>query len=522
VKAFLLLLTSVAAFAQGLDPATLLQPPATNWPTYNGDYSGRRYSPLSQINKTNVANLTLAWAFQSHLPAPFKGTPLEVNGILYFSLPDNVFAADARTGRQLWHYQRPSEGDHLASRGLAMYKNRLYFGTPDAHLICLDARTGKVLWDKTIADVAFGYYLSVAPLIVKDQVIVGTSGDSADVPHFLKSLNPETGDALWSWSSIPTPGSPAAKTWPDQEAMKHGGGPMWITGTYDPALNLLYWGTGNPHPVLGGTGRRGENLYTCSIVALNPDTGKLVWYFQPSPHDTHDWDAVETPVLFDAPWEKGSPPRHLLAQASRNGYFFVLDRTTGEHLLTSRFVDTDWATGVDAQGRPIPDLKKDPQPEGAFVKSPAGGSTNWMAPSFDPDTNLFYVTSTHGSSMWYLTLDPDNKPEGHQAGATTTFWSELKLTALDYRTGKVVWDRPGGDGHGNPGILTTAGGLLFTGDANGNLLALDPTNGHVLWHTYGGGILSNSPMTYELDDRQYVLTGVDGVIYAWSLPTTHP
>jgi alcohol dehydrogenase (cytochrome c) len=196
----------------------------------------------------------------------------------------------------------------------------------------------------------------------------------------------------------------------------------------------------------------------------------------------------------------------------------VLDRTTGEHLLTSRFVDTDWATGVDAKGRPIPDPKKDPQPEGAFVKSAAGGSTNWMAPSFDPDTNLFYVTSTHGTSMWYLALDPDNKPEGHQAGATTTFWSELKLTALDYRTGKVIWERTGGDGHGNPGILTTTGGVLFTGDADGSLLALDPANGNVLWHTYGGGVLSNSPMTYELDDRQYILMGVDGVIYAWRLP----
>ena len=291
---------------------------------------------------------------------------------------------------------------------------------------------------------------------------------------------------------------------------------MWMTGTYDPRLNLLYWGTGNPHPVLGGNGRRGDNLYTCSIVAINPDTGNLVWYFQPSPHDTHDWDAVETPVLFDAPF--GGMPRHLLAQASRNGYFFVLDRATGEHLLTSRFVDTDWASGVDSKGRPIPDPGKDPQPAGAFVRSPAEGSTNWMAPSFDPDTKLFYVLATSGSSTWYLMLDPDGKPEGHQGGATTTFWTESKLLALDYRTGKVVWERSGGEGHGNTGILTTAGGLLFSGDAYGNLLALDAENGKELWHCYGGGILSDSPMTYELDGRQYVITGVDGVIYAWRLP----
>jgi alcohol dehydrogenase (cytochrome c) len=522
VKRFFLLLFAFVTgmLGQGLDPATILQPPTQNWPTYNGDYSGRRYSTLSQINKTNVASLSLAWAFQTHQAAPFKGTPLEVNGILYFSLPDNVWAADARTGRLIWHYARPSEGDHLASRGLAMFHDRLYFGTPDAHLICLEARTGKELWNKTIADVAFGYYISVAPLIVKNQVIVGTSGDSADVPHFLESLNPETGEVIWRWSSIPDPGTPAAATWPNQESMKHGGGPMWITGTYDPNLNLLYWGTGNPHPVLGGTGRRGENLYTCAIVALNPDTGKLVWYFQPSPHDTHDWDAVETPVLFDANWE--GKPRRLLAQASRNGYFFVLDRVTGEHLLTSRFAETDWTLGVDKQGRPIPDPKKDPQPEGAFVKSPSGGSTNWMAPSFDPQTNLFYVTSTDGSSMWYLMLDSDEKPEGHQGGATSNFWSELKLRAIDYRTGKIVWERKGGEGHANPGILTTAGGLLFSGDVFGNLLALNPADGKVLWHARGGGTLSNSPMAYELDGKQYVLTGVDGVIYAWSLPEKSP
>jgi alcohol dehydrogenase (cytochrome c) len=504
-----------AAVAQGLDPAALLKSPTDTWPTYNGDYSGRRYSPLSQINKNNVHSLTLAWAFQTH-STPFKATPLEVNGVLYFSTPDNVWAADARTGHQLWHYHRPSQGDHLASRGLAMYKNRLYFGTPDAHLICLDARNGQVLWDVQIADVAFGYYISVAPLVVKDRIVVGTSGDSADVPHFLEALNPDTGVVVWRWNSLPAPGTPAYKTWPNKEALAHGGGPMWITGTYDPDLNLIYWGTGNPHPVLAGGVRAGDNLYTCSIVALNADSGKLVWYFQPSPHDTHDWDAVETPVLFDADFQ--GKPRKLLAQASRNGYFFVLDRATGENLITSQFVKTDWAKGVDAKGRPIPDPAKEPQLDGALVETNAGGATNWMAPSFDPETKFFYVNAEQGTSLWYLTLDADGKPEGHQGGAATNFWSESSIVAIDYRTGKVAWSHPAGAGHSNAGILTTAGHLLFTGDALGDLLALDPANGDVLWHASGGGTLSNSPMTYELDGRQYVLMGVDGVLYAWTLP----
>jgi len=289
-----------------------------------------------------------------------------------------------------------------------------------------------------------------------------------------------------------------------------------MPGTYDPELNLLYWGTGNPHPVLAGIDRAGDNLYTCSIVALNPDTGKMVWYFQPSPHDTHDWDAVETPVLFDGVFN--GKPRKLLAQASRNGYFFVLDRATGENLLTTPFIDTNWASGIDSKGRPIPDPAKEPQTDGSLVYAPASGATNWMAPSFSPETKLFYVNAEEGSSLWYLTLGPDGKPEGHQGGATVSFWSDSKIIALDYQTGKVRWERGIGEGRNNAGILTTAGHLLFTGDISGNLLALDPSNGDVLWHNRPGGVMSNSPMTYSIDGRQYVLAGAGSVLYAWSLP----
>lgn len=516
MRELLLLLTIAAALgAQGLDPAALLHPPTGSWPTYNGDYSGKRYSPLHQIDKTNVASLTMAWSFQTD-GVRLKGTPLEVNGILYLTAPDHIWAIDARTGRQVWHFQRLSEGNHISNRGVAMYKDRLYYGTTDAHLLCLNARTGKMLWDKEVADSTFGYYLAIAPLIVKDKVIIGTSGDQADVPHWIMAFDPMTGAEVWRWNVLPEPGTPAAATWPNKGRMAHGGGAVWLTGTYDPALNLLYWGTGNPDPVLGGVVRPGANLFTCSILALNPDTGKLVWFYQPSPHDTHDWDAVETPVLFDGNFQ--GKPRKMLAQASRNGYFFVLDRATGEHLLTAPLVDLDWASGLNAKGEPISDPAKEPQPDGSLVHSYEGGTTNWNAPSFDPQTNLFYVNVKQGYTLFYLTLGPDKKPEGHQGGNAIQLPWHSALIAVDYKTGKPRWKREEGHSSSYPGILTTAGHLLFTADDAGNLLALDPATGRELWRTYAGGPMNSSPMTYELDGRQYVLTAVNSVLYAWALP----
>src|SRR6185437_8494875 len=266
-----------------------------SWPTYNGDYSGRRYSTLTQINKSNVKSLKLAWAYQTHA-ATLKSTPLEMHGIVYFTVPDRVWALDAKTGQQIWEFRRTSEGDHTGQRGVAFYSDRIYFGTPDAHLLCLDARNGKKLWDVKIADTNLGYYLSIAPAIVEGFVVVGTSDDIIAVRHFIEALDWKTGKVVWRTSTLAEPGTPAAKTWPNNRAMNHGGGSAWITGTYDPDLNLIYWGTGNPHPVLAGAGRAGDNLYTCSILALNAATGAIVWSFQTSPHDTHDWDSVETPV----------------------------------------------------------------------------------------------------------------------------------------------------------------------------------------------------------------------------------
>lgn len=498
--------------AQGLDPSVLLKPATDTWPTYNGDYSGRRFSTLDQINAGNVHSLTLAWVYRTH--ATIKSTPLEVNGVLYFTSPDNVWAVDARSGRGLWHYERKSEGDHIGNRGVGMYKDWLYFTTPDAHLVSLNAKDGTVRWIIEIADPKLAYFSTMAPLVIRDHVIVGVSGDVTDVRGYLESIDPETGAIQWRWNTTPDPGQPGSETWPkDTDAILHGGGMTWMTGTYDPGLNLLYWGIGNPNPVLAGEERPGDNLYTCSIVALNPDTGKLAWYFQPSPHDLHDWDAVETPVLFDA--EFNGKPRKLLAQASRNGFFFVLDRANGAHLVTAPFVDQTWASGVDAKGRPIAKREAAPTPDGALVEPGSDGSTNWMAPSFDPQTGLFYVNARRLFSIFFHTTE--GKAEGW-AGRDRNLWANSTLRAIDYRTGKVVWNHEIGDGESIAGILTTAGRLLFSADNSGNLLALDPASGKTLWHLNIGGGLLASPMTFQLDGRQYLIFAIQDALYAFALP----
>lgn len=497
----------------GLNPAALLHPPAGTWPTYNGDYSGKRYSPLSQINQSNVKQLTIAWVAQMR-SAAIKSTPLQVNGILYFTTPDNVWALDARSGRTVWHYFRESKGDHIGQRGVGMYKDWLFFETPDCHLISLNAKDGKVRWDIEFADPKLGYFSTMAPLVIRDHVLIGVSGDVTDVPGFLESRDPETGKLQWRWNTEPKAGEPGSETWPQgTDAIEHGGGMTWITGTYDPELNLTYWGIGNPNPVLNGEGRKGDDLYTCSIVALDPDTGKLKWHFQPSPHDTHDWDAVQTPILFDDTYR--GVKRKLLAQGSRNGYFFVLDRSTGEHILTKPFIETNWASGIDQHGQPRPRKEKEPTPDGTLVSPGSDGATNWMAPSFDPDFGLFYLSARRLWSEFYMTAD--SKAEGW-AGRDRNLWAESVLEAIDANTGDIRWRHELGEGEDTAGILTTAGKLLFTADNSDNLMALDPATGKTLWHTRVGGRMVASPMTYQLDGRQYILTAVQGVIFAWALP----
>jgi acido-empty-quinoprotein group A len=500
--------------AQELDPAELLKPPTSDWPTFNGDYTGRRYSPLTQINRDNVGSLTLAWAFQTHSRS-LESMPIEVGGILYVTSANEMWAVDARTGRQIWHFQRPG-GAGGGNKGAAMWKDRLYMTTPDDHLLCIDARNGKQLWDIQIDDPALKAFGGVAPLVIRDHIIVGTSGDTADLPGFLLSVDPMTGKIQWRWDAMPEPDDPAWKTWPhdNTDVVTRGGGMTWLTGTYDPELNLLYWGTGNPHPVENGDTRPGTNLYTCTIVALDPDTGKMAWHFQTSPHDTHDWDMVMTPVLFDGTF-KGKPHK-MLAQAGKNGLFFVLDRTNGKALLSEAFVPANWLSGFDKNGEPIPRRDREPQPDGVLVTGGVG--TNWQAPSFDPETGLFYVNSREAMGVFYLTM-PGKNAEGW-AGRDFFLSSDSMLKAIDYQTGKVRWTADTEGRGGQYGILTTAGHLLFTADSSGTLVALDAASGKTLWHMYPGGSFNTGPMTYELDERQFVVYPVDGVVYGFALPAS--
>lgn len=384
-----------------------------------------------------------------------------------------------------------------------MYKDWLYFTTPDAHLVSLKATDGTVRWNVVIADATKGYWTTMSPLVVRDHVIVGVSGDFDNLAGYLRSIDPETGKTQWQWDSTPPAGTPNATT----------GGMTWMTGTYDPSLNLVYWGTGNPTPVLTGGPRPGNDLYTCSIVAINPDTGKLAWAFQASPHDTHDWDAVETPVLVDADFH--GQARKMLMQTSRNGYFFVLDRTNGQSLLTTPYGPVNWSLGVDKQGRPIPNPEKEPARDGRLLAPDEGGLTNYRSPSFDPKSGLFLVDAHPAYGVYFA--KPEDGTFGW-AGADYTVWGKGVLNAIDYQTGKIRWSHELGPGGSGAGVLTTDSGLTFTGDAEGNVLALATSDGKTLWHAGAGAAMESSPITYELDGRQYVITSSGGVLFAWTLP----
>jgi alcohol dehydrogenase (cytochrome c) len=496
-----------SSFAQSLDPSALLKPTADSWPTYHGDYSGQRHSTLTQITSANVHQLTLAWAFQTNQPQPIKATPILVNGVIYLSMPDNLWAIDARSARTIWRYTYPAnEGFHIGHRGVAVYKDFVYLTTPDAHLIALDARDGKVRWNVEIADSKRGFWSTNAPLVVRNHLIVGVSGDFDNLPGTLKSFDPETGKEQWTFYSTPPVGTPGSQSGGAT------GGQMWMTGTYDPELNLLFIGTGNPTPVLNGPARPGDNPWTCAIVALNPDTGKLVWGFQASPHDTHDWDAAEVPVLVDGTIE--GKPRKLLLQASRNGYYFVLDRTTGKSLLTTSFTTVNWAKGLDKDGRPIPDPAKEPARDGRLVAPNEAGGTNYRSPSFDPGTGLLVVSAHDAYGIYFF------KPEHGEwgwAGANYSVWGKGVLRAIDYLTGKIRWSHDIGERDGAAGVLTTTTGVTITGDAVNNALALRTSDGATLWHA-GIGRVGNSPITYELDGRQYVVIGGGSALYAFALP----
>jgi alcohol dehydrogenase (cytochrome c) len=478
-----------------------------SWPTYHGDFSGQRHSKLTQITPDNVHQLTLAWAFQTGQTQQIKSTPILVNGIIYITTPDNIWAIDARSARQLWRYTYPTnQGFHIGHRGAAVYKDSVYLTTPDAHLVALDANTGKVKWDVVVADAKRGYWSTNAPLVIRNHVLVGVSGDFDNLPGILQSFDPEVGAHQWTFYSTPPVGTPGSQSGGAT------GGQMWMTGTYDPDLNLVYVGTGNPTPVLNGPIRPGNNPWTGSIVALDPDTGKLAWGFQASPHDTHDWDAAEVPVLVDADFN--GAPRKLLLQASRNGYFFVLDRTTGKNLLTKPFATVNWAKGIDNEGRPIPDPAKEPSRDGVLIAPNESGGTNYRSPSFDPRSGLLVVSAHDGYGIYFF------KPEHGEygwAGADYNLWGRGVLRAIDYRTGAIRWNHDLGDGASAAGVLTTAAGVTFTGDSVGNALALRTSDGATLWHSAIGRV-GNGPVTYELDGRQYVLLGGGSALYAFALP----
>jgi alcohol dehydrogenase (cytochrome c) len=546
VAALLPALFPALVIAQGLDPALLGKPPVDAWPTHHGDYSGRRYSTLKQIDTTNVKKLALAWIYRMNLspggaivggegpemppaganPAMFgglaiKSTPLLVNGVLYFTAPDHVWAVDARTGREQWHYfWRTRGGIHIGNRGVGMYGSWLYFLTPDNYFVSLEAATGKERWHKEIASIKREYFSTAAPIVIRNHVILGVGGDSLDVPGYLESRDPETGEVQWRWYTTPRPGEPGADSWPDEYSMTHGGGMPWLPGTYDPELNLYYFGTGNPNPVLAGQSRRGDNLWTCSIVALNPDTGKMAWAYQATPHDTHDWDAAQVPVLIDGVID--GKPRKLIAQANRNGHFFLLDRTNGKHILTAPMVEfLNWHKGLNATGQPIWNPAKDASIPGTLVAPTTDGVTNWPPPSFSPDTGLLYVGTSETVSVFYLT-DPDDRPQGWGAAERRVGTLATSLLAIDYKTGKLRWSQPlartaGGPTGGAMGLLSTAGGLVFGNDGAGNFVAYDAATGKPLWHAGLGTNTSNGPMTFLIDGRQYVVVGAGDQLFAFTL-----
>jgi alcohol dehydrogenase (cytochrome c) len=560
VVALVLSTAGLLAQAQGgLDPASLLKPLGDTWPTYSGDYTGRRYSSLKQINQTTINNVGLAWLsrgfvegsgpngrgfggaqaggsggrgggggsyplivagegtgeFNSGGPARITGSILMVDGILYPTSPDNLWAVDARDGTILWHfYWKTRGGTHTGHRGVGMWHNYLFMETHDNYLIKIDARTGKEMWHVEIAPFDQQYFSSMAPIIIRDHVIVGT-GNDLDAPGYLQSYDPETGKRQWIHYTVPmNPGDPGVDTWPSLEAARHGGAQPWVPGVYDPETNYYIFGTGNPTPAYTPAGRGvGVGLFACSLIAVDADTGKMAWYYQTSPRDMHDWDSAQTPILIDTTID--GKPRKLVSTAARNGYFFTLDRVTGKHVASGRYgTYANWASRMDDEGRPVLNPEKAATIPGSIVN---GSITNWPPPAYSLDTGLFYVPENNDLSIRYL-IDADPRGSmglgGVQGGGGARAGNFI--TAIDPKTAKVVWRHELSGGSGATGMLTTAGRLLFAGDGSGNLVAFDPANGKPLWHARIGNV-SNAAETYMLDGKQYLLSSGGDILAAFVL-----
>jgi len=503
----------------------LARPVGANWTSYNGDYTGRRYSGLHEITAANVAQLRLSWVFHPGNSQRLEATPVVVHGIMYVTSANDTFALDARAGKVLWHYQRPVSSGLLddaaahKNRGVAVWRNRVYTETDDAHLLCLDARSGGLLWDVEYADKNKHYGATSAPLVVKDAVIVGTSGGDSGVRGFVAAYDALSGKMKWRFWTIPGPGEFGSSSWPG-DAYLHGGGTTWMPGTYDPEPNTLYWTTSNPAPDFVGDTRPGDDLYTASVLALNPDTGELKWYFQFTPHDLYDYDANETPVLVDV--EEHGTVRRLLLQANRNGFFYVLDRTTGKFLHATAFVEKlNWAKGVDASGRPILSGRI-PTVTGTYICPGIDGATNWFSPSYNPNTGLFYVMALENCNLYFANPKPFAQGETYYNTGTKLPPGERAqkiLLALSVPEGKLVWRYPQvGQGDSWGGTLTTAGGLVFLGDDAGALEAVEAGTGRALWHFSTGQAMRASPMSYAVDGVQYVAIAVGSDVFTFALP----
>jgi len=493
-----------------------------NWLTYSGDYKSWRYSALDQINASNVHHLAAQWVFQSASLGQFETTPLVVDGILYGTGQDNrAFALDARTGRAIWRYQRhlPEKIQAccgMVNRGFAMMGAKLFMSTLDAHVLALDSKTGNVVLDVQAADYRQAYVFTVAPLMVKDKIIVGVAGGEYGVRGFIDAYYAESGKRAWRFYTVPGPGEPGHETWAG-DSWKTGGAPAWVTGSYDPGLNLVYWPTGNPSPSNYGGQRGGDNLYSNCMLALNADTGRLAWHYQFTPHDLHDYDATQVPVLLDANWE--GRPRKLLLHANRNGFLYVLDRTTGKVLSAKPFAHITWAKEIGSDGRPVIAPGSEPTAEGARVCPSALGATNWFSPSYNPQTGWLYVASSEACDMF--SAAPQKYHEGHDflgsiyvPASGEKAWGALR--ALDPFTGEKKWEFK----YGSPpwgGVLSTRGGVVFAGDSDGNFTAMDARTGKDQWHIQLGAAVYSSPISYSLDGRQYVVIPAGAALFAFAL-----
>jgi alcohol dehydrogenase (cytochrome c) len=500
-----------------------------NWLMYSGDYAGRRYSALQEISSGNAGKLAPKWAYQTMAGGKFETTPLVVDGILYGTgQDDRAFALDARTGRPIWQYQRTLPGDirpccGRVNRGVAILGDKVFMGTLDSHVIALDAKTGNVVWDVSAADHTKGYSFTLAPLVINNLVLVGISGGEYGIRGFIDAYDVNTGDRKWRFYTIPASGEQGNDTW-EGESWRTGGSPAWITGTYDAETNTTFWTTGNPSPSNRGEGRAGDNLYSNSLLALDPLTGKLKWYFQFTQHDEHDYDATQVPVLVDRPalaGEKDAGGKKLILQANRNGFFYVIDRTNGKLIRAESYAKVSWTKEKDANGRPVPAKEGSPTLEGNKVCPGAAGATNWMSPTYDPQTKLFYVTAREQCDVFSTAPQPYEAGHAYYGSAyfpnddAAPFYGALR--ALDPDTGKIKWEWK----HSSPtwsGVLSTAGGVVFTGDAEGNFIALDAASGRALWHFQCGASVYSSPMTYAIDGKQYVAVAAGSSLFAFGLP----